>query len=126
MLELDLQSRRPIYEQLKSQISRLVLTGALQPHDQLPSVRTLARDIGINPNTVQKAYQDLERDGIIYSAAGRGCFVSGDELVGDKLKEMHLEGISREAKRAKSAGISYEDAAGAITRAYKDTVKEGE
>jgi len=126
MLELDLQSRHPIYEQLKNQISRLVLTGTLQPHDQLPSVRTLARDVGINPNTVQKAYQDLEREGIIYSAAGRGCFVSGDDMVGEKLKEMYLEGVEREPKRAKSAGISYDDAANAVTRAYGITSKEEE
>ena len=126
MLELDLQSRQPIYEQLKSQISRMVLTGDLQPHAQLPSVRVFARDLGINPNTVQKAYQDLERDGIIYSTAGRGCFVSGDEQISEKLKEMHLEGVTREARRAKSAGISYDDAVKAVDYAYngKASAKE--
>ena len=125
MLELDLQSRQPIYEQLKSQISRMVLTGDLQPHGQLPSVRVFARDLGINPNTVQKAYQDLERDGIIYSTAGRGCFVSGNEQIGEKLKGMHLEGVTREARRAKSAGISYDDAVKAVDHAYNGTaVKE--
>ena len=128
MLELDLQSRQPIYEQLKSQISRMVLTGDLQPHGQLPSVRAFARDLGINPNTVQKAYQDLEGDGIIYSTAGRGCFVSGNEQISQKLKEMHLAGVTREARRAKNAGIAQEDAVKAVDRAYqgKSSAKEGE
>ena len=127
MLELDLQSRQPIYEQLKSQISRMVLTGDLQPHDQLPSVRMFARDLGINPNTVQKAYQDLERDGIIYSAAGRGCFVSGAEKLGEKLMAMHLEGVTREARRAKSAGIPCQNAVQAVRIAYDGaSAKEGD
>ena len=124
MLELDLQSRQPIYEQLKSQISRMVLTGDLQPHDQLPSVRTFARDLGINPNTVQKAYQDLEREGIIYSAAGRGCFVGGGMQLAAKLRAMHLEGVTREARRAKNAGIAYADVVKAAGRAY--SAREGE
>jgi len=128
MLELDLQSRQPIYEQLKSQISRMVLTGDLQPHDQLPSVRVFARDLGINPNTVQKAYQDLERDGIIYSAAGRGCFVGGGAELGEKLKAMHLEGVTWEARRAQSAGIPCQDVVQEVRRVYDDAqlAKEGE
>ena len=120
MLRLDLQSRQPIYEQLKSQISRLVLTGGLAAHDQLPSVRVFARDLGINPNTVQKAYADLERDGIIYSAAGRGSFIAGGTELSEKLREMYLEGITREAGRARSAGIAYSDAVSAVHTAYKE------
>ena len=76
MLSLDLQSRQPIYEQLVRGLSELVSLGALAPDEQLPSVRSLARDLGVNPNTVQKAYQELERSGVIYSVAGRGSFVS--------------------------------------------------
>jgi len=120
MLELDLQSRLPIYAQLKGKISEMVLTGKLNPHDQLPSVRTFARDLGINPNTVQKAYQDLERDGIIYSTAGRGCFVSGGDTLTGQLREVYLGGITREAVRAKSAGIPHSDCVLAVDAAYKE------
>ena len=89
MIKIDLQSRTPIYEQLQEQILRLSLLGVLDQNEQLPSVRALAREIGVNPNTVAKAYQELERQGIIYTVPGRGSFVSPDVL--------RLEGPEREA-----------------------------
>ncbi len=79
MFSIDLKSRTPIYEQIYSKIVELVVTGNLKENDQLPSVRTLAKDIGVNPNTVTKAYQELERGGIIYSIPGRGSFVSAQD-----------------------------------------------
>ena len=118
MLKLDLQSRLPIYEQLKRKIGELVLTGALKPHDQLPSVRSFARDLGINPNTVQKAYQDLERDGVIYSVSGRGSYISPNEDMANMLRRQHLDAITREAAKAKQAGIPLADATEAVELAY--------
>ena len=79
MYQLDLQSRTPIYQQLKEKILRLIMAGAIGPGDPLPSVRVMARELGINPNTVAKAYQDLEKSGLIYSVAGKGSFISGEE-----------------------------------------------
>lgn len=76
MLSIDLQSRVPIFEQIQNGIIRLVHYGVLLPDEQLPSVRNLAQELGVNPNTVQKAYQQLEGSGMIYSVAGRGSFVS--------------------------------------------------
>ena len=76
MYSIDLQSRTPIYEQLYKKIIELIMKKELKPNDQVPSVRILAKDLGINPNTVSKAYQELEHDGIIYSLAGRGSFVA--------------------------------------------------
>ncbi len=76
MYNIDLQSRTPIYEQLYKKIVELIMKKELKPNDQIPSVRILAKDIGVNPNTVSKAYQQLEHDGIIYSLAGRGSFVA--------------------------------------------------
>lgn len=70
MFSIDSRSRMAIYEQLVQNIIGLIARGVLQPDDQLPSVRNLARDLGINPNTVQKAYQELEAKGMIYQAAG--------------------------------------------------------
>ena len=81
MYQLDLQSRTPIYQQLKEKILRLIMAGAIGPGDPLPSVRVMARGLGINPNTVAKAYQDLEKSGLIYSVAGKGSFISGEETL---------------------------------------------
>ena len=120
MLKLDLQSRLPIYEQLKRKIGELVLTGTLKPHDQLPSVRSFARDLGINPNTVQKAYQDLERDGVIYSVSGRGSYISPGEEMADMLRRQHLDAITREAAKARRAGILLPDATKAVELAYSE------
>ena len=80
MIKLDLQSRVPLYEQLQEQIIRLSLMGVLEANEQLPSVRSLAREVGVNPSTVAKAYQELERQGIIYTISGRGSFVSPNVL----------------------------------------------
>ena len=81
MFEIKTQSRIPIFEQLKGQILEYITAGILQEDEQLPSVRALASQLGINPNTVAKAYQDLEKSGLIYSVAGKGSFISGEETL---------------------------------------------
>ena len=76
MIILDYRDRRPIYEQVISRFQELMLTGALEKDSQLPSVRSLAMELSINPNTIQKAYAELERQGYIYSIKGKGSFVA--------------------------------------------------
>ena len=76
MFTINYQSPTPVYKQLYENVLRLVSFGALNPNDKLPPVRTLAGELGINPNTVSKAYSMLENDGYIYSAVGRGSFIS--------------------------------------------------
>lgn len=76
MFELDLRSRQPLYEQLMDKIKELIIAEVLTPDQQLPSVRTLAQQLTINPNTIQKAYRELEREGYLYTLAGRGNFVA--------------------------------------------------
>lgn len=76
MFTIDLTSRIPIYEQIYENIISLIVKGTLSENDQLPSVRAFAKDAGVNPNTVAKAYQELERIGIIYSVPGRGSFIA--------------------------------------------------
>ncbi len=76
MFSIDLMSRVPIYEQIYKKIIELIIKGSLHENDQIPSVRSLAKDTGVNPNTVAKAYQELERNGIIYSLQGRGSFIA--------------------------------------------------
>jgi GntR family transcriptional regulator len=75
MLELDMRSRKPIYEQLVEKMKELIMNEVLKPDEQLPSVRTLATQLTINPNTIQKAYRELEIQGFIYSQKGKGNFV---------------------------------------------------
>lgn len=75
MFHIDINSTVPLYEQLKQQIIELQLLDLLKKDDALPSVRALARELGINPNTVSKAYSELEQQSVIYSIAGKGCYV---------------------------------------------------
>ncbi len=79
MIILDYKDTRPIYEQVVEKLETLILKGALEPDSQLPSVRSLAAELSINPNTIQKAYTELERQGFIYTVKGRGGFVHYDE-----------------------------------------------
>ena len=76
MIFVDVRSPMPLYEQIKDSIRGQMMRGLLQADDKLPSVRELARQAAINPNTIQKAYRDLEAEGLIYTAPGRGCFVA--------------------------------------------------
>ena len=105
LIRLDLQSRLPIYEQLKNKIIELVMLGELKPDDQLPSVRSFARELGVNPNTVQKAYQDLERDKITYSVAGRGSYISPETDMWAQLQQRHLHKIANAVGQARQCGI---------------------
>ncbi|HIR46764.1 MAG TPA: GntR family transcriptional regulator [Candidatus Caccousia avicola] len=100
MLLLDHKSRLPIYTQLYQEILRLSALGAMVPGEQLPSVRALAQELGVNPNTVQKAYQLLEHDGYICSVPGKGSFLCdmGDEAAKKKREaEQALEHAVRSA-----------------------------
>ena len=74
MLTLNYRDSRPIYEQIKDGLRRLIVTGAIAPDEKLPSVRSLAMDLAINPNTIQRAYAELEGEGFIYSVPGKGSF----------------------------------------------------
>ena len=109
MIKLDMQSRKPIYEQLKEQILKLSMLGILSADEKLPSVRSLARDVGINPNTVQKAYQELERDGIIYTVGGKGSFISANPQPQLEQRLKALEDISSAVRKALSINCSSEE-----------------
>ena len=79
MIVLDYRDSRPLYQQVKDSLRRMMLTGLLEPDEKLPSVRFLATQLAINPNTIQRAYAELEAEGYIYSVAGRGSFVSAGD-----------------------------------------------
>ena len=77
MISLNYRDSRPIYEQIKDGLRKLIVTGAMAPDEKLPSVRALATQLSINPNTIQRAYSELEGEGYIYSVPGKGSFASG-------------------------------------------------
>ena len=76
MIQLNYRDSRPIYEQIKEGLRRLVITGAVLKDEKLPSVRELAGELAINPNTIQRAYRELEAEGYIYTISGRGSFAA--------------------------------------------------
>ena len=106
MIILDYKDRRPLYEQIVEKFSDLILKGAIKPDTQLPSVRSLAVDLSINPNTIQSAYAELERKGYIYVIKGRGNFVSKKEDFIDSHKEELLVEFDKVVDEAKDADIS--------------------
>ena len=96
MITLDYKDRRPIYEQIVSSIEELAVRGVLEPDSQLPSVRQLAVELSINPNTIQRAYSQLEKTGVIYSVKGKGNFVAADPK---RLREEKMEQILQEMEK---------------------------
>ncbi len=76
MINLDFSDRRPLYEQIKEKFKELIISGAVNEHDKIPSVRELASSLAINPNTIQRAYKELEEEGFIYSQRAKGSFIA--------------------------------------------------
>ena len=110
IISVDTRSRKPIWEQLTDNIKELVFCGILQPDEQLPAVRALAAELVINPNTIAKAYSELERQGIIYTLHGRGSFVSGDACgIAEKKREKALAELTSAVNSAIGAGIALQD-----------------
>lgn len=124
MYQLDLQSRTPIYQQLKEKILRLIMAGAIGPGDPLPSVRVMARELGINPNTVAKAYQDLEKSDLIYSVAGKGSFISGEETLDRQMTASVLDRFREAVREARSAGVDRQTALALVEEVYKEGVAQ--
>lgn len=105
MIIIDYKDTRPIYEQVVERFKTLILKGGMLPDEQMPSVRNLAMELSINPNTIQKAYAELERQDFIYTVKGRGSFVSGDGNLVEKRKKEYLEEILRLAMELLEIGM---------------------
>lgn len=105
MIVIDYHDKRPIYEQIIERFQILILNGALEPDSQLPSVRSLAVELSINANTIQRAYSELERRGLIYSVKGRGNFVSAQKDVVKEQQEKMLEELRQQLRTCKESGI---------------------
>jgi len=87
MFQLNLKDHSPLYQQIKEQMKTMIISGALKPDEKIPSVRDLAQMLTINPNTIQKAYKELEQEGFIYSVRAKGSFVTPRDNI---LKEVRI------------------------------------
>ena len=109
MFTLDYRSRKPLYDQLCQSIERMAACGVLEPGSRLPSVRMLAEELAINPNTVQKAYRMLEHSGVIETVPGKGSFVAAAD------PELHREATLKKVEELLSQALDVA-AAGGVTR----------
>ena len=120
MIVLDYQDRRPLYEQVEEKLRHLILNGALQPGSRMPSVRQLAMELSINPNTIQRAYMQLEQEGLIDPVKGKGNFISD---VGE-IRRISLNSYKTELKvlveKGKNIGIREDELMSVIRECYRE------
>ncbi len=119
MLQLDYRDARPIYEQVKDGLRRLVVTGAIQERERLPSVRQLAASLAINPNTIQKAYEALEAEGYVYTVPGRGTFATAQTDVSRERRETLLQQFDAVAAELEFLGVPADELARRVRKERK-------
>ena len=109
MVTINYKDGRPFYEQVKEDLRRLIVSGALRAGDKLPSVRELAGQLAINPNTIQRAYRELEAEGYIVSVPGKGSFVARDGAAREQRKRERTEQLYALAKEFDALGVRREE-----------------
>ena len=120
MFHIDAMSRKPVYEQIIEQLEKFVLKGILTADSQLPSVRSLSSTLSTNPNTIQKAYTELDRKGIIYSVPGKGCFVTAEaKNILSQYKREQLDDLVILMKELSLAGVTKEQILQCVNDVYK-------
>lgn len=124
MILLDYRDRRPIYEQIVERFSELMVTGVMPQNSQMPSVRSMAMELSINPNTIQRAYAELERQGYIYSIKGKGSFVAENRHILEKRGEQMLKEVRNLVEQARSLGLEKELLLGVIRAVYESTATQ--
>ena len=121
MFQLDFGDHRPIYEQIKDRFKNLIISGALSEHEKLPSVRELAGTLAINPNTIQKAYRDLESEGYIYSLRARGSFVAPQSSIARQEQTGRmLSELEELLQKMKFCGVEKRMALDAVEQVYQN------
>lgn len=120
MIFIDYHSRVPIYEQIKEQIIMLINTGVYAPDEKLPSIRTLSSELNINVNTIKRAFQELEMEGVTYSAQGRGVFVSSNPLGNERIVSSALDDIKTAIVSGRAKGVKKEDLLSLINEIYNE------
>lgn len=111
MLQLNYRDGRPIYEQVQEGLRRLLVTGAIAPGEKLPSVRQLAAELAINPNTIQRAYETLEQQGYVYSVPGKGSFAADGDEIRENRKKSLLAQLDTLADQLMELGVTPEEIA---------------
>ena len=117
MIQLNYRDSRPIYEQVRDGLRRLVVSGAISPGDKLPSVRQLAASLAINPNTIQRAYEALEQEGYVYSVPGKGSFAAASAGADEGRKQELIERVRELLAELRYLGVSQQE--------LLDLVREG-
>ncbi len=124
MIVLDYRDKRPIYEQVVEKLEHLIICGGLEPNSKLPSVRALAMELSVNPNTIQRAYAQLEQDGYIYTIIGRGNYVTDKS----EWQAGHFKALSHDfkelLKQAHDAGMSRSELLSLIDTIYGKVKEE--
>jgi len=124
MILLDYRDKRPIYEQVVEKLERLIISGGLEPLTRMPSVRNLALELSVNPNTIQRAYAQLEQDGYLYTVSGRGSFVTAENEWRENKQSKVLKAWQDITRQAKEMGIAREQLAEHLQQIY-DTERAG-
>ncbi len=124
MFNIDYTSREPIYEQLYNNVVKQISLGVLEAKQQLPPVRQLALQLNVNPNTVSKAYKNLEQDGIIYSVVGKGSFVMENVSVVDSKKVEALKNVTNSLEQAVKLGVQKDEITSILDDVYLKELKK--
>lgn len=119
MIQLNYRDPRPIYEQVKDGIRKLAYSGMIGPNEKLPSVRELASKLAINPNTISRAYKELEQEGFIYTMTGKGTFINQEFDIHDSRKEELYQQFDKVAKELLGISITPEELKERIDRLSK-------
>lgn len=119
MFIIDIMSRTPVYEQIINEVENYILTGVMKPGDKMPSVRSVSVSCSVNPNTIQKAYTELDRKGLIVSVPGKGSFISDNakEILGVNSRQK-LESMKELLEELKLAGVSQEEVIELVKEVY--------
>jgi len=120
MIVLDMQDKRPLYEQIVERFKELIAREILAADDKLPSVRQLAIDLSINPNTIQRAYGELERNGYIYSVKGRGNFVADISGMLNTRQETYFSVLDEQLRKIDGYSLNPEDVIEHVKNFYKE------
>lgn len=124
MIGIDLQNRQPLYEQIIDSFQRMIASGILEAGSQMPSVRSLAVELSINPKIIQKAYALLEQEGFIYPVRGKGNFVSESKALKGKRQETVYRSLKELVKKGRELDILCEDFVSIVRQYYEEGESE--
>ena len=120
MIVLDYQDRRPLYEQVTEKFRTLIYQGVLPADSRIPSVRQLAMELSINPNTIQRAYMMLEQEGLIYPVKGKGNYVADTQKIQEESKENFRQEFLELVRKGNHTGFEEEELIALVQRGYKE------